>query len=133
MIKLNWSHLPLYLFLMGCSVKSGNDINFLFQEIMAVHDEVMPKMGKIRSLEKQFRSVALTSPDSSELIRQAESLSNANEAMMIWMREFNSNFQGSDLEKREYLLAQKIKIYHVKDLMNSSLSQGEKLMRSAIN
>ena len=92
---------------------------------MAVHDEVMPKMGKIRNLEKQCRSVALTSPDSSELIRQAESLSNANEAMMIWMREFNSDFQGSDSEKREYLLAQKMKIYHVKDLMNSSLSEGE--------
>ena len=100
---------------------------------MDVHDEVMPKMGKIRNLEKQCRLVALTSPDSSELIRQAEFLSNANEAMMIWMREFNSNFRGSDLEKREYLLAQKMKIYHVKDLMNSSLLQGEKLVRSAIN
>ena len=133
MIKLNWSHLPLCLILFGCSVKSGNDIDFLFQEIMDVHDEVMPKMGKIRNLEKQCRSVALTSPDSSELIRQAEFLSNANEAMMIWMREFNSNYQGSDLEKREYLLAQKMKIYHVKDLINSSLLHGEKLVRSAIN
>ena len=123
----------MYLFLLGCSVKSGNDIDFLFQEIMDVHDEVMPKMGKIRNLEKQCRSVALISPDSSELIRQAEFLSNANEAMMIWMREFNSNFRGSDLEKREYLLAQKMKIYHVKDLMNSSLLHGEKLVRSAIN
>ena len=123
----------MYLFLLGCSVKSGNDIDFLFQEIMDVHDEVMPKMGKIRNLEKQCRSVALTSPDSLELIRQAEFLSNANEAMMIWMREFNSNFRGSDLEKREYLLAQKMKIYHVKDLMNSSLLHGEKLVRSAIN
>ena len=133
MIKLNYKHLPLYLFLLGCSVKSGDDIDFLFQEIMDVHDEVMPKMGKIRNLEKQCRSVALTSPDSLELIRQAEFLSNANEAMMIWMREFNSNFQGSDLEKREYLLAQKMQIYQVKDLMNSSLLQGEKLVRSAIN
>ena len=133
MIKLNYKHLSMYLFLLGCSVKSGNDIDFLFQEIMDVHDEVMPKMGKIRNLEKQCRLVALTSPDSSELIRQAEFLSNANEAMMIWMREFNSNFRGSDLEKREYLLAQKMKIYHVKDLMNSSLLQGEKLVRSAIN
>ena len=123
----------MYLFLLGCSVKSGDDIDFLFQEIMDVHDEVMPKMGKIRNLEKQCRSVALTSPDSLELIRQAEFLSNANEAMMIWMREFNSNFQGSDLEKREYLLAQKMQIYQVKDLMNSSLIQGEKLVRSAIN
>ena len=133
MLKLNCSHLPLCLFLLGCSVKSGNDIDFLFQEIMDVHDEVMPKMGKIRDLEKQCRSIALTSPDSSELIRQAEFLSNANEAMMIWMREFNSNLQGSDSEKREYLLAQKMKIDHVEDLMNSSLLRGEKLVRSAIN
>ena len=133
MIKLYWSHLPLCLFLLGCSVKSENEIDFLIQEIMDAHDEVMPKMGKIRNLEKQCRSAALTSPDSLELIRQAEILSNANEAMMIWMRDFNSNFQGSDIEKREYLLAQKMKVYHVKDLMNSSLLQGENLVRSAIN
>ena len=133
MIKLYWSYLPLCLFLLGCSVKSENEMDFLLQDIMDAHDEVMPKMGKIRNLEKQCRSVALTSPDSSELIRQAEILSNANESMMIWMRDFNSNFQGSDIEKREYLLAQKMKVYHVKDLMNSSLLQGENLVRSAIN
>ena len=133
MIKLYLRHLPLCLFLLGCSVKSENEMDFLFQDIMDAHDEVMPKMGKIRNLEKQCRSAALTSPDSSELIRQAEILSNANEAMMIWMRDFNSNFQGSDTEKREYLLAQKMKVNHVKDLMNSSLLQGENLVRSAIN
>ena len=133
MIKLNWSHLPLCIFLLGCSVKSGNEIDFLFQEIMDAHDEVMPKMEKIRNLEKQFRSAALSSPDSSELIRQAEILSNANEAMMIWMRDFNSNFQGSDLEKKEYLLVQKMELYQVKELMNAGILQGEKLVRSAIN
>ena len=100
---------------------------------MDVHDEVMPKMGKIRDLEKQFRSSALTSPDSSELIRQAEILSSANEAMMIWMRDFNSNFQGSNLEKREYLLVQKMELYQVKELMDTGILQGEKLVRSAIN
>ena len=100
---------------------------------MDVHDEVMPKMGKIRNLEKQCRSAALTSPDSTELIRQAEILSNANEAMMTWMRDFISNFQGNDREKREYLLAQKMEVYHVKKLMNESLLQGEKLVRSAVN
>ncbi len=133
MIKLKWSLFLLSLFLLSCSVKSGDDIDFLFEEIMDAHDEVMPKMGKIRNLEKQCRSAALTSPDSSELIKQAEILSNANAAMMTWMRDFNSNFQGSDREKREYLLAQKKKVYHVKKLMNESLLQGEKLVRSAIN
>ena len=133
MIKLKWSHLFLYIFLLGCSIKSGDEVDFLFQEIMDAHDEVMPKMGKIRSLEKQCRSTALTSPDSLELIRQAEILSNANEAMMAWMRDFNSNFQGSDREKREYFLAQKMKVYRVKELMNSSLLKGEELVLSAIN
>ncbi len=133
MIKLKWSYLLLWTFICGCSVKSGNEIDFLFKEIMDVHDEIMPKMGKIRDLEKQFRSTALTYPDSSELIRQAEILSSANEAMMIWMRDFNSNFQGSDLEKKEYLLVQKMELYQVKELMNAGILQGEKLVRSAIN
>ena len=133
MIKLKWSHLFLYIFLLGCSIKSGDEVDFLFQEIMDAHDEVMPKMGKIRSLEKQCRSTALTSPDSLELIRQAEILSNANEAMMAWMRDFNSNFQGSNLEKREYLLVQKMELYQVKELMDTGILQGEKLVRSAIN
>ena len=41
---------------------------------------------------------------------------------MIWMRELIVIFK-EVIRKREYLLAQKMKIYHVKDLMNSSLSK----------
>ena len=98
---LRWSYLLLWIFLWGCVSKSGNETDLLFQEIMDVHDEVMPKMGKIRNLEKQFRSAALTSPDATELMRQAEVLASANEAMMNWMRNFNNDFQGLDEEKKE--------------------------------
>ena len=134
MIKLlRWSYLFLWIFLWGCASTSGNEIDLLYQEIMDVHDEVMPKMGKIRNLEKQFRSAALTSPDATELMRQAEVLASANEAMMNWMRNFNNDFQGLDEEKKEYLLGQKKQVYQVKELMNSSILQSVELMGSAID
>jgi hypothetical protein len=130
---LRWTYLLLWIFNWGCSAKSGSETDLLFQEIMDAHDEVMPKMGKIRNLEKQFRSAALTSPDSTELSRQAETLASANEAMMTWMRNFNNDFQGSDGKKKEYLLRQKMQVYQVKELMNSSILISEDLMGSAID
>ena len=130
---LRWSYLFLLMFLWGCVSKSGSQIDLLFQDIMDVHDEVMPKMGKIRNLEKRCRSVALTSPDSTELMRQAESLASANEAMMDWMRNFKNDFQGFDEEKREYLLDQKMQVHQVKELMNSSILQSEELIDRAID
>lgn len=123
----------LWIFLWGCASTSGNEIDLLYQEIMDVHDEVMPKMGKIRNLEKQFRSAALTSPNATELMSQAEVLASANEAMMNWMRNFNNDFQGLDEEKKEYLLGQKKQVYQVKELMNSSILQSVELMGSAID
>ena len=90
-------------------------------------------MGKIRNLEKQLKSAALTFPDSTELSRQAKNLASANEAMMSWMRNFNNDFQGSNEEKKEYLLDQKMQVYQVKELMNSSILKSEELMGSAID
>ena len=130
---LSWSYLFLWIFLWGCAPTSGNETDLLYQEIMDVHDEVMPKMGKIRNLEKQFRSAALTSPNATELMSQAEVLASANEAMMNWMRNFNNDFQGLDEEKKEYLLGQKKQVYQVKELMNSSILQSVELMGSAID
>ena len=53
--------------------------------------------------------------------------------MMTWMRNFNNDFQGLDEEKKEYLLGQKMKVYQVKELMNSSILRSEELMGSAID
>ena len=134
MMKLSrWSCLFLWIFLLGCASTSGNKIDLLYQEIMDVHDEVMPKMGKIRNLEKQFRSAALTSPNATELMRQADALASANEAMMNWMLNFNNDFQGLDEEKKEYLLGQKEQVYQVKELMNSSILCSEELIGSAFD
>ena len=41
--------------------------------------------------------------------------------------------QGSDGEKKEYLLRQKMQVYKVKELMNSSILISEELMGSAID
>ena len=90
-------------------------------------------MGKIRNLEKQFRSAALTAPNVTELLRQADVLASANEAMMNWMRNFNNDFQGLDEEKKEYLLGQKKQVYEGKELMNTSILWSEELIGSAID
>ena len=130
---LRRSYFLLWIFIWGCLGESKSETDLLFQEIMDAHDEVMPKMGKIRNLEKQLKSAALTFPDSTELSRQAKNLASANEAMMSWMRNFNNDFQGSNEEKKEYLLDQKMQVYQVKELMNSSILKSEELMASAID
>ena len=93
----------------------------LFEEIMDIHDEVMPKMGQIRDKEKKMRKKALSSSNASNLLRTADNLSNVNEKMMSWMRNFNNDFEGSEAEKKIYLLEQKKTIENIKKSMEEAL------------
>lgn len=109
----------------------------LKEEVIAIHDEVMPHMGKLNSLQKEFleRADQLALEDSAaqhELIERLRSaaaeLDAAYDGMFVWMRQFEPE-QGerSDEEFNAYLLEQKVLVEKVKLDINNSLEKAEAL------
>src|SRR5688572_19993617 len=66
----------------------------LYEEVMNIHDEVMPKMDDIYKLEqalkKQLTETPEISPDKKKALESTiMKLDSAGEGMMAWMRNFN--------------------------------------------
>lgn len=110
----------------------------LYKQVMAVHDEIMPKMGAIMKYKKQLNKKIDTLIEEgndanadkiAELTQAIADLDNSHEEMMNWMREFDNDFEGMvNEEVMEYLNNQKKKIENVGKVTNSALSNAEKIL-----
>ena len=115
----------------ACSPSKKSEISALKEQVMQVHDEVMPKMGELMKTEKRLKSKAdslITAADSvsaQACLDAASKINEANESMMNWMRNFQVDFQGSEAEILGYLEEQKKGIEKVKEDMLSSLEEGK--------
>jgi hypothetical protein len=121
----------------ACSNEQKEQKDALMAEVMAAHDEVMPKMGELRKTAKDLQAKAdslstLTDQDFateiSTLRHTAERIEDANEGMMEWMRQFEMPDNEAPIaEVLVYLKDQKEKIDRVKDEMLKSLEEGKAL------
>lgn len=112
-----------------------SDNDKLMEEVMAIHDEVMPEMGSIRRTRKALLDKLENTADEEVgkvLQDQADKLDESHEAMMVWMRQFNPNQDEgvSDSAYHVYLQEQKLKMIEVRDLMVNSLNEGKALLGS---
>ncbi|MEM9546056.1 MAG: hypothetical protein AAGA77_08785 [Bacteroidota bacterium] len=104
-------------FVVGCKEKSALEV-----EVIAIHDEVMPKMGDMYKARKELRAIMEKTADESEksvIIKLINDLVNADEGMMTWMHEWK--VPNKEPEKTDYLLKEKERITKVKNDMLSSL------------
>jgi len=106
----------------------------LYNQMMDVHDEVMPKMDNIMKLKRALQEQIEKSPDMLEerkhdLENIISNLDSASNAMMSWMHrlhEFNPLADSIDQEKaREYLESEMEEIKRVKELINESIEQAK--------
>lgn len=103
----------------------------LYDQVMDIHDEVMPKMDEIMKLKRQLQDQIASSPDmvaerKAELEKVISNLDSASEAMMNWMHEFNPLPDTVDQEKaREYLESEMERIRKVKSLMLETIEQAQ--------
>lgn len=134
------------LVLMGCQKKSheneaheqaseaidnsGNEA--LYNEVMKVHDEVMPKMNDIYNLKQELSkkladSIKLTDEKKNEIENTISKLDSANESMMVWMRQFNPIPDSLGEEKaREYLESEMEKVKKVREDIVAAIDKGKK-------
>lgn len=123
----------LIILLAACGPSKKEELQTLKDEVMAIHDEVMPKIGELRRVRKdlllQADSLMETNPErASMLTTTADELGDASESMMVWMREYEPEFDGTDEEIEQYLQGQKVAIQKVKEQMNESLAKGKEVV-----
>jgi hypothetical protein len=125
--------LPAVL-LVSCGEKKKEVKDELYDKVMAVHDEVMPKMGDIMKLKKQLKGKidelsseeVIDSAKISQLEQAIADLDNSHEGMMGWMHEFNNNFDGMVNEEiMKYLNEQMDKIQKVGEVTNAALKNAQ--------
>jgi hypothetical protein len=120
----------------GEQKKSAKDL--LYDKVMAVHDEVMPKMDDISKYKKQLKDkiAELDAAGSEvnavkieELKKAFEGLENSHDDMMGWMHQFDSNFDGMvEKEIMGYLNNQMKKIETVGKTTNDALKYAEQIL-----
>lgn len=113
----------------------SNSNEALKEEVIAIHDEVMPKMGTLRSHQKRLTEEAaqLKSKDSilyqeeiEKRKRIARDLDEAYDGMFVWMRQYRPQLDEMDEEEgRAYLLEQKEKVIIVNEDIKSVLNKAE--------
>mgnify|MGYP003147511703 CR=1 FL=1 len=116
--------------------KKAPDGSTQMKKVMAIHDEVMPKMGSIGKLVGELKPKV----DSTETGKQYEvamkDLQAANTAMMDWMKEFGDRFdheeilEGKELsaEKQQWLDEEEEKVKVVKEKINGSIARAKALL-----
>jgi proline dehydrogenase len=77
----------------GDAIEEGGN-QALYDEVMKVHDEVMPKMNDIYKLKEELKNQIANTPEmveekQKEIEAAILKLDSASEGMMVWMRNFN--------------------------------------------
>jgi hypothetical protein len=119
----------------GPEKNNEKDLGDLKEEVMEVHDAVMPKMGEMRKIRIALSNLAdsLASVDSVrsvQIMTKAKEVADASEAMMVWMRQYEPSKEGTEEELENYFLEQKKEIQKVSDEMISALESGKALLEN---
>lgn len=101
-------------------------------QIIGVHDEVMPKIGELMSLEKKalaqadslFAQDSTASTDIEAMQSLAGQLNQAHEGMFVWMRQYSLEEEGKTPEEiKTYLDEQLVKVNQVNADIQAAMEQ----------
>lgn len=136
------TYLLSILLLMACSTstqkeerssEAASDLSVLKEEVLAIHDEVMPKMGDLRRARKnlllQADSLMESDPDRAAMLTTiADELDAANGGMMVWMRGYEPDYDSTETATWAYFESQKVSVQRVKEDMLNSLAKAKQAM-----
>lgn len=116
----------------ACSKKQENQVSEkpLYDQVMEIHDEVMPSMGELNRLKRELKdklaaATELTPEERAALEQTIQKVESASDGMMIWMREFNpEDYEGDALQ--QYLEGEMIRVQKVKKDILEALEAGRK-------
>ena len=106
------------------------EVQRMYDEVMEVHDKVMPEISTLNKLKRKIRKLEIKDETSLQMIKGIE---DADEAMMSWMADFKPDkSQSVDLQK-DYLAREKVKIQTVSDQMYEMISKAEDFLNNFQN
>jgi hypothetical protein len=131
--------LTLVLFFQACGPSQKELNTERRSEVIAIHDEVMPKMGQLKSFEKKAlqRAEEFAAMDTVDAVKVQEmkelafELDQAYEAMFVWMRQYETeDGDRTPEEVKVYLEEQMISVSEVNRMMKAALSKADSLLNN---
>lgn len=106
------------------------------ENVMAIHDEVMPKMGQLGQLVGELKSKVDTTAQGQEYKIAMKNLQKAHESMMDWMQNFGERFDHDEIlkgkalsdQKQLWLNEEEDKVRALKNQINYSIEQAQTLL-----
>jgi hypothetical protein len=111
--------------------------NTQMDEVMAIHDEVMPKMATIADLAGKLKEkLDSTSSGNAEYENAMKELQAAHQAMMQWMQGFGERFDSGEIlegdpltdQKKQWLDEEEEKVRELRDQINTSIENARKVL-----
>lgn len=104
-----------------------------YDKVIAVHDEVMPKLSQVSELKEKIEEKMQNSSDSTQInsyLLLMQNLDAADKAMWTWMRAFDSDIETWPLDSAlHYLATEQKKIEQVAEQINTSLDEANKVIK----
>lgn len=116
------------------SEESSNQMDL----VMDIHDEVMPKMGKLGKLVGELKARVDSTEEGMAYEHAMNELQDSHKAMMDWMQGFGNRFDSDEIlegkalspEKQQWLDEEESKIKAVREQINSSIQRAESLLEA---
>ena len=110
----------MVIVLIGTMTYCGEKEKSLYDQVMDIHDEVMPKMDDIYKMRKSLKDSIANTPDMPEETRQQFTqtilqLDSAGNSMMVWMREFNPPDQKDEKAFKQYMESELVKVKKMRE------------------
>ena len=137
MRKILFPFLTIIIYISGCSsTTSDQDCTTdeclkkqAYDNVIAVHDEVMPKMSYVSELKGKIEQRMNATTDSLVIATWQELMVNldvADEAMWVWMRQFNSDLENVNIDEAlAYLKSEQENIDYVARKINDAIAEAE--------
>lgn len=108
------------------------------EEVMAIHDEVMPKMGTLAKYTAELKAKVDTTEIGQQYEAAMKDLQNANKSMMDWMMGFGNRFDSDEIlngkeltpQKLEWLNEEEEKVKALREQINASIEKAEQLLHN---
>jgi hypothetical protein len=137
MMKMTYVLIPVLFLMIACKPEPKKaETPSRMQEVIAVHDEVMPEMSRISRLVAELKPLADSTEAGREYLSAMRDLQAAHKSMMDWMQGFGNRFDSDEIlngkelteEKKKWLLEEERKVYQLREDINSSIARAEGLL-----
>jgi len=135
-IKYSAAILTICLLIISCKEEKKTEPSQM-KKVMAIHDEVMPKMGTIGNLVGELSSKEDSTALGIKYLDARTDLQDAHKSMMDWMKNFGDRFDPDEIlngkelteQKQHWLDEEEVKVNALKVQINESIEKAQKLLR----